>query len=146
VAVASMLACALTDDTPRSGDSGSTGALAALANFRAEWFACLTGRGEELFELTDAVLCADGPVKTLVGLVLAPEHRRGHGALYDGLNHGRLNIARVRRAWPRCRCRGPPTGGSFWRSTSHPGCAPTRSPRRGGRSATPTAGARTSTG
>ncbi|MEV4583373.1 NF041680 family putative transposase [Nonomuraea jabiensis] len=34
----------------------------------------------------------------LVGLALAPEHRRGHGALYDGLNHGGLNIARVRMA------------------------------------------------
>jgi hypothetical protein len=28
-------------------------------------------------------LCTDGPVKTLVDLALAPEHRRGHGALYD---------------------------------------------------------------
>jgi hypothetical protein len=98
VAVASMLARALTDDTEPLGDSADTGARAVLTGFRAEWFACLTGRGEELFELTDAVLCADGPVKTLVGLALAPEHRRGHGALYDGLNHGRLNITRVRMA------------------------------------------------
>nr|WP_328816994.1 transposase [Nonomuraea cypriaca] len=43
------------------------------------------------------VLGDDGR-ETLVGLALTPEHRRGHGALYDGLNHGRLNIARVRIA------------------------------------------------
>jgi hypothetical protein len=39
------------------------------------------------------VLCADGPVKTLAGLSLAPEHRRGHGALYDAVSHGRIDIA-----------------------------------------------------
>lgn len=49
-----------------------------------------------MFELTDAVLCTDGPVKTLVGLSLAPEHRRGHGALYDGLNGGRIDVDRLR--------------------------------------------------
>ena len=70
--MASMLARALRDGTRSSGDSDGTGALAVLASFRAEWFACLTGRAEELFELTDAVLCADGPVKTLVGLALTP--------------------------------------------------------------------------
>jgi hypothetical protein len=42
-------------------------------------------------------LCADGPVRSLVDLSLAPEHRRGHGALYDGLNHGSIEIARLRR-------------------------------------------------
>jgi len=30
-----------------------------------------------LFELTDAVLCADGPVRSLVDLTLVAEHRRG---------------------------------------------------------------------
>jgi hypothetical protein len=49
-----------------------------------------------LFELTDAVLCADGPVRSLVGLSLVPEHRRGHGALYDGINQGRLDVGRLR--------------------------------------------------
>src|SRR5690348_16587558 len=64
--------------------------------------------GDALFELADAVLCADGPVKTLVGLSLAPEHRSGHGALYDALNAGRIDVARLRwslaalplPAWP----------------------------------------------
>jgi hypothetical protein len=39
----------------------------------------------------------DGPVKTLVDLSLAPEHRRGHGSLHGGLNHGRIDVARLRR-------------------------------------------------
>ncbi|ARQ69178.1 hypothetical protein CAG99_10160 [Streptomyces marincola] len=34
----------------------------------------------------------------LVDLALAPEHRRGHGALYGGLNQGRIDVARLRRA------------------------------------------------
>lgn len=51
-----------------------------------------------MFELSDALLCADGPVKTLVELSLAPEHQRGHGALYGGLNRGHLDVARLRRA------------------------------------------------
>jgi hypothetical protein len=70
--------------------------LGLLSRFRLDFRACLTARGDELFELADAVLCADGPVKTLVGLSLAPEHRRGHGALYDGVNHGRIDIGRLR--------------------------------------------------
>ncbi len=44
------------------------------------------------------MLCADGPVRDLAGLSLAPEHRRGHGALYDAVNHGRVDIGRLRRS------------------------------------------------
>lgn len=55
-------------------------AFAELSRFRTELYACLTGRRDALFELSDALLCTDGPVKTLVELSLAPEHRRGHGA------------------------------------------------------------------
>ena len=44
------------------------------------------------------MLCAHGPVRSLAGLSLAPEHRRGHGALYDAVNNGRIEIARLRRA------------------------------------------------
>ncbi|WUT78861.1 transposase [Streptomyces sp. NBC_00669] len=42
------------------------------------------------------VLCADGAVKSPVVLTLLPEHRRGHGAMYGGLNHGRMDNARLR--------------------------------------------------
>jgi len=84
-----------------------------LAAFRGELYRCFTARADALFELADAVLCADGPVKTLVGLSLAPEHRRGHGALYDALNAGRIDVARLRwslaamplPAWPDGRIR-----------------------------------------
>src|SRR6266511_3919750 len=67
-----------------------------LAGFRHEFYRCLTRRADELFELTDALLCTGGPVKSLVDLTLVPEHRRGHGALYDGLNNGRIEVDRLR--------------------------------------------------
>jgi hypothetical protein len=79
----------------RAGDVES---VAVLSRFRLDLHACLTARGDELFELADAVLCAEGPVRTLAGLSLAPEHRRGHGALYDAVNHGRIEIGRLRRS------------------------------------------------
>lgn len=58
--------------------------------------ACLTRRGDELFELCDGLPCSDGPVRTVVDLALVPEHRRGHGALHGGLNRGRVDDARLR--------------------------------------------------
>ncbi|RBY79932.1 transposase [Geodermatophilus sp. TF02-6] len=67
-----------------------------LQGFRAELYRCLGRRRDELFELTDALLCAEGPVSTLVGLCLAPEHRRGHGALYDAVNAGTVDVERLR--------------------------------------------------
>jgi hypothetical protein len=78
-------------------DAGA-GPVAVLSRFRRDFHACLCARADELSELADAVLCADGPVKTLAGLSLAPEHRRGHGALYDAVNHGRISIRRLRRS------------------------------------------------
>ncbi|MEU4210819.1 transposase [Streptomyces sp. NPDC026206] len=47
------------------------------------------------FEFVDAMLCADGWVKTPVDLTLLPEHRRGHGTLYGGLNRGRVDAGRL---------------------------------------------------
>ena len=79
-------------------DAASAGPLVVLSRFRLDFHACLTARREEIFELADAVLCADGPVRNLAGLSLAPEHRRGHGALYDAVSHGRISITRLRRA------------------------------------------------
>jgi hypothetical protein len=77
------------------------GELAVLSGFRSEFYRCLTSRADALFELADAVLCADGPVKTLVDLALAPEHRRGHGAMYDALGAGRIDVTRFRWALAR---------------------------------------------
>ncbi|MEV0699905.1 transposase [Saccharopolyspora sp. NPDC050389] len=70
-------------------DGDREGAFGELVRFRQEFYECLTARADALFELGEAVLCTDGPVRSLVGLSLAPEHRRGHGALYDAMNSGR---------------------------------------------------------
>ena len=86
---------AVMDSLPE--DAGA-GPIAVLSRFRLEFHACLTVRADELCELADAVLCADGPVRILAGLSLAAEHRRGHGALYDAVNCGRIDIARLRRS------------------------------------------------
>jgi len=77
-------------------DAGMAGVLGDVSWFRQEFYQCLTTRADALFELTDAALCAEGPVTSLVELSLAAEHRRGHGALYDGMNQGRIDINRFR--------------------------------------------------
>ena len=84
-----------------------------LAGFRGELYRCLTARADALFELADAVLCKQDRVGVLAELSLEPEHRRGHGALYDAVNRGRVEVARLRRAlagvplpaWPDGRIR-----------------------------------------
>ncbi|MFG2692971.1 NF041680 family putative transposase [Kitasatospora sp. NPDC048407] len=68
-----------------------------LSRFRVEFYECLYARADALFELADAVLCAEGPVRTLVELSLAAEHRRGHGAMYAALDRGWCEPARLRR-------------------------------------------------
>jgi hypothetical protein len=70
--------------------------LGELAGFRQEFYDCLSARADALFELCDAVLCVDGPVTSLVELSLAAAHRRGHGALYDGLACGGIDLTRLR--------------------------------------------------
>jgi hypothetical protein len=77
-------------------DTGRAGALGDLSGFRQWFYGCLTGRADALFELVDAVLCASGPVASLAELSLTPEHRRGHGGGYDAINHGRIEIDRLR--------------------------------------------------
>jgi len=63
----------------------------ALREFRARLYGCLTSRPDALFELCDAVLCADHAVTSLVQLSLEAEFTRGHGALYDALAAGRID-------------------------------------------------------
>ncbi|WP_430459404.1 NF041680 family putative transposase [Rhodococcus opacus] len=70
----------------------------ALGRLRDEFYDSLSARADALFELTDALLCAGEPVRTLVELSLTGEHRRGHGALYDGLGCGRIDFDRLRRS------------------------------------------------
>jgi hypothetical protein len=84
-----------------------------LARFRGELYRCLAARADALFEACDAVLCKQDRVHMLAELSLEPEHRRGHGALYDAVNAGRVRVARLRRAlavlplpsWPDGRIR-----------------------------------------
>jgi len=72
-------------------------AFAEASRFRDDFFDCLTARGDELFELADALLCVDGPVTSPVDLTLVAEHRRGHGAMYEALNHGNVDVPRLRQ-------------------------------------------------
>jgi hypothetical protein len=69
-----------------------------LAGFRSELYRCLTRRGDALFGLADAVLCGGRRVTDLARLSLVPEAGRGHGGLYDGLNEGKAEFARLRTA------------------------------------------------
>jgi DDE superfamily endonuclease len=83
------------DSLPQDADGVEP--VEVLCRFRRDFYGCLGARADELFELADAVLCSDGPVRSLADLSLAPEHRRGHGGLYDGINAGRIEVARLRR-------------------------------------------------
>lgn len=67
------------------------------SHFREDFYGCLTRRGDTLFEVTDAMLCENGPVTSPVDLTLLAEHRRGHGALYDALSQGRIDADRLRK-------------------------------------------------
>ncbi|MEV7358920.1 NF041680 family putative transposase [Kitasatospora sp. NPDC091276] len=73
-------------------------AIAELSSFRMDLYAAMPRRADALFELADALLCADGPVRALVELALAPEHRRSHASLYAALNRGDLDADRLRCA------------------------------------------------
>ena len=77
-------------------DAGRVESLRVLSRFRTDLYAALPARADTLFEMVDALLCRDGPVGSPVDLVLTPELRRGHGAMYDALNHGRIDLTRLR--------------------------------------------------
>jgi hypothetical protein len=117
-------------------------ALGELVWFRRELYASLIALADALFELTDAVLCTDGPVTSLVELSLLAEHRRGHGALYDALAAGRVEPERLRRMVAALPL---PTVGWANRARGRcqaRGCARTPRPARTGCSATSTAAGR----
>jgi hypothetical protein len=71
-------------------DQARAEAIERLSQFRRSFYQSLERRADALFELAEAVLCADGPVSSLVALSLCPEFRRGHGGLYDALAAGRI--------------------------------------------------------
>ena len=71
---------------PRSG---------ALWRLRSQLYGCFSSQAGALFELCDALLHTEVPLRALVGLTLVAERRRG-GAMYDGLNWGRIDVERLR--------------------------------------------------
>ncbi|GAA4958372.1 hypothetical protein HD597_000534 [Nonomuraea thailandensis] len=77
-------------------DAANVESSKELSCFRNDVHACLKARVDALFELADALLCEPGPVRSPVDLTLSPEYRRGHGALYGGLNHGRIDTEQLR--------------------------------------------------
>ncbi len=79
-------------------DTGVAGAGGDLSWLRREFHQCLSRRADALFELCDAVLCADGPVRSVAELSLVGEHRRGHGSGYAALARGEMDIQRLRIA------------------------------------------------
>lgn len=70
---------------------------AELKQLRREIYGCFSRRSDALFELSDALLCAAGPVISPVELSMEPEFGRGHGSVYDALHAGRIETARLRR-------------------------------------------------
>lgn len=74
---------------------GRHAALCELKEFRVDLRACLTRWGDALFEITDAVLCSEGPVRNLAELTLVPEHARSHGSVQRAMNDGRIDFDRL---------------------------------------------------
>jgi hypothetical protein len=96
-AVAVAFSMAWPEDVVQGG-AGDEQARGMLVRFRGELYRCFARRGDALFELCDAVLCRPERVHMLAELSLEPECRRGHGAVYDAVNAGRVQVARLRRA------------------------------------------------
>ena len=105
-AVAVTLSIACPEGTVQGGGDQDR-ALGVLAAFRRELYRCFSKRPDALAELSDAVLCKPDRVHMLAELSLVPECRRGHGAVYDAVNSGRMQIARRASKpspWPENRC------------------------------------------
>ncbi len=81
-----------------------------LVEFRAALYGCFGRRADALFELVDAVLTGQGPVDSLVELSQEKAFRRGHGALYDALACGDVDVeelaALIASSW-QCPDDGP---------------------------------------
>jgi hypothetical protein len=111
--------------------------LARLGGFRRELHACFTRRADALFELGDALLCAQS-VPSLPHLSLEPVHRRGWGSAYAALACGRIDADRLRdllaeclpdadppvfavdvTTWPRCDAECSPERGYYYHPSRH---------------------------
>jgi hypothetical protein len=111
--------------------------LARLGGFRSELHACFTRRADALFELGDALLCAQA-VPSLPHLSLEPIHQRGWGSAYAALARGRIDAERLRdllvsslpradppvfavdvTTWPRCDAECSPERGYYYHPSRH---------------------------
>jgi hypothetical protein len=114
-----------------------TSPLARLGMFRAELHATFTRRADALFELGDALLCAQA-IPSLPHLSLEPVCRRGWGSIYAALARGRIDTKRVRdllaaflpdadplvfavdvTPWPRCDAECSPERGYYYHPSRH---------------------------
>jgi hypothetical protein len=114
-----------------------TSPLERLRTFRAELHACCTRRADALFDLGDALLCAQ-TVPSLPHLSLQLVHQRGWGSTYAALAHGRVDaealrdlLARYRlqdgepiyavdvSTWPRCDAETSPERGFYYHPSRH---------------------------
>jgi hypothetical protein len=111
--------------------------LVRLGHFRTELHACCTRRADALFELGDALLCAQA-LPSLPHLSLEPVCRRGWGSVYDALASGRIDAERLRdlladclppadplvfavdvTTWPRCDAECSPCRGYYYHPSRH---------------------------
>ena len=105
----------------------------ALRAFRHQVYRRLGCRRDALFEMLDAVLTAP-TLETPAHLSLAPSSQRGWGSVYDALNAGTMDLARLERlvassfsslepqttwyavdasVWPRCDAETSPDRGYY---------------------------------
>ena len=111
--------------------------LARLGAFRTELHACCSRRADALFELGDALLCAQ-TLPSLPHLSLEPVCRRGWGSAYAALSSGRVDAERLRdllvsslpdadplvfaadvTTWPRCDAECSPERGYYYHPSRH---------------------------
>jgi hypothetical protein len=116
---------------------GSDASVEPLRAFRAGLHACCPRRADALFELGDALLCANA-VPSLAHLSLEPVHRRGWGSSYAALVEGRIDTDRLRdllarsvppterlvfavdvTTWPRCDAECSPERGYYYHPSRH---------------------------
>jgi DDE superfamily endonuclease len=114
----------------------------ALQTFRRSFYECFHRRSDALFELTDAILAADGAAPSPAHLSLRASHRRGWASLYAALGRGRLDAERLRdllachplasddgdvasvyavdvSVWPRCDAECSPQRGYYYHPSRH---------------------------
>jgi hypothetical protein len=118
----------------------------ALQTFRRSLYECFHRRADALFELTDAILCADGAAPSPAHLSLKVSHRRGWGSLYAALDRGRIDdealgklLARLPLAgaqgeapvyavdasvWARCDAECSPERGLYYHPSRHSAAQP----------------------